>query len=47
VARTGKTTYKAFFRTPAGAKLISVRSTLTDKMGNTASQTVINAYRIR
>jgi subtilisin family serine protease len=47
VVRTGKTTYKAIFRTPAGAKLISLRSTLTDKAGNTAGQTVINAYRIR
>jgi hypothetical protein len=47
VVRTGKTSYKAIFRTPAGAKVISLRSTLADKDGNTVSQSVLNAYRIR
>jgi hypothetical protein len=47
VVRTGKTRYKAIFRTPAGAKLISLRSTLADQDGNTVSQSVLNAYRIR
>ena len=46
VVPTGKTKYKAIFRTPAG-KLISLRSTLTDKNGNSVTQTVINAYRVR
>ncbi|TDU88703.1 subtilase family protein [Kribbella voronezhensis] len=47
VVRTPKSGYKAFFRTPAGAKLISLRSTLADRDGNTVSQSVLNAYRIR
>jgi hypothetical protein len=47
VVRSGKADYKAIFRTPAGAKLISLRSTLVDRDGNTVSQTVLNAYRIR
>ena len=45
VVPTGKS-YRAIFKTPAG-KLISVRSTLTDKNGNAVTQTVINAYRVR
>ncbi|MFC9694780.1 S8 family serine peptidase [Kribbella sp. NPDC056951] len=38
--------YSAVFRTPAG-KVVSLRSTVKDRDGGTATQTVINAYRIR
>ncbi|TDD59397.1 hypothetical protein E1263_15250 [Kribbella antibiotica] len=38
--------YTAVFRTPAG-KVVSLRSTVKDRDGGTATQTVINAYRIR
>lgn len=39
-------TYAAVFRTPA-AKVMSLRSVVVDRDGNTATQTVINAYRNR
>ncbi|WP_405058412.1 S8 family serine peptidase [Kribbella sp. NBC_01505] len=39
--------YLAVFKTPAKAKLISLKSVVTDRSGNTATQTVLNAYRVR
>ncbi|MGW6278373.1 S8 family peptidase [Kribbella sp. NPDC055071] len=38
--------YVASFKTPATAKLIALKSVVTDKSGNTATQTITNAYHI-
>jgi subtilisin family serine protease len=46
VVRRADGTYTAVFKTPA-AKVVSLRSVVADKDGNTATQTVINAYRNR
>jgi hypothetical protein len=40
-----KGNYVASFKTPA--KTIALKSVVTDKAGNTATQTVTNAYRLR
>ncbi|MEV0291714.1 hypothetical protein AB0H36_46960 [Kribbella sp. NPDC050820] len=46
VVRRADGTYTAVFKTPA-AKVMSLRSVVVDRDGNTATQTVINAYRNR
>lgn len=40
-------TFEAIFATPKDAKLISLKSLVIDKDGNTSAQTVISAYRLR
>jgi len=47
VLRKPDGTYNSLFTTPKGAKLISLKSLITDTAGNTSTQTVINAYRLR
>ncbi|WP_168197248.1 S8 family serine peptidase [Kribbella sp. ALI-6-A] len=47
VLPAGKNKYKVVFTTPAGAKLVSLKSRVVDQDGNTATQTVLNAYRLR
>ncbi|MEV5963281.1 S8 family peptidase [Kribbella sp. NPDC051952] len=46
VVPKGDGTYAAVFKTPA-AKVISLRSSVADRAGTTATQTVFGAYRIR
>ncbi|MBB5840776.1 S8 family peptidase [Kribbella italica] len=46
VLPAGKGKYKAVFKTPTG-QLVSLKSVVVDRDGNTATQTVLNAYRLR
>ncbi|GAA1529927.1 S8 family peptidase [Kribbella lupini] len=46
VLPAGNGKYKAVFTTPAGAT-VSLKSVVVDRDGSTATQTVLNAYRLR
>ncbi|MGN9777102.1 hypothetical protein ACTMS0_15255 [Micromonospora sp. H33] len=44
VVPAGDRAYRAVFRTPPGARTVSLRATLVDSHGNRLTQTIINAY---